>query len=367
VRVAAVAALVLLLAGCARSPDPLPPGTIEGGLALAPVLDGLASPVFFLEEPALGSFFVAEQGGTVIRVQGGERSTFLDLSAQVSRGGEQGLLGLAFHPRLADGDARFYVHFTDAGGDTRVHEYAVVQGLAVFRRELLAEAQPYSNHNGGMLAFGPDGMLYLALGDGGGGGDPDDRAQDLESRLGKILRLDVDGDSLAPADNPFVGTAGRDEVWHYGLRNPWRFSFDRANGDLWIGDVGQGAWEEVDVARAGQKGLNFGWDAFEGTHRHEAGDAPGHVLPVAEYDHSNNRQAVTGGYVYRGQAIPSLQGTYLFADYASGEVWGLDAATGTGMRPLLTTGFPVSSFGEDAAGELYLVGLGGTVHKLAPG
>lgn len=361
----AAAVASLLLAGCAHAPDPLPPGAAAEGLALEPFLQGLDRPVFVTEQEGLG-FVVVEQGGRLVLAQGGRLSTLLDLAGQISAGGERGLLGLAFHPDFADGDARLFVHFTDAGGDTRLDEYRMEGGRPAFQRTLFTAEQPYSNHNGGMLAFGPDGKLYLGLGDGGGGGDPEDRAQDLGEPLGKVLRFDVDGPGTIPDDNPFVGRGGRGEVWHYGLRNPWRFSFDRATGDLWIGDVGQGSWEEVDVARAGSKDLNFGWDSFEGTHRYEAGDAPGHVPPVAEYDHSNGRQAVTGGYVYRGKAIPSLVGTYLFADYASGEVWGLDAASGSGMRPLLTTGFPVSSFGEDRAGELYLVGLNGVVERLVP-
>jgi glucose/arabinose dehydrogenase len=304
---------------------------------------------------------------------------FLDVASRTSSGGERGLLGLAFSPSFTD-DRRFFVNYTDPGGNTVVAEYRVSAddpGRAdpASERVVLRIEQPYANHNGGGLAFGPDGLLWIGTGDGGSGGDPEGRAQRLDTLLGKFLRIDPDPQDGAPytvpADNPFVGRDGaRAEIWASGLRNPWRFSFDRATGDLWIGDVGQGAWEEIDVLRTGTAGgANLGWNVMEGSHCFEPAegcDTDGLVLPVAEYDHGQGC-SVTGGVVYRGAAIPGLAGTYLFGDFCSGTIWGLDAAAGRpAARVLAATGLAIASFGEDEAGELYVADLsGGRVLRVA--
>jgi glucose/arabinose dehydrogenase len=297
----------------------------------------------------------------------------LDLSSQVSLGAEQGLLGLAFSP-----DGRFlYVNFTDTKGDTHVTVFAMHRGRAdpATRRDVLFVRQPFSNHNGGNLVFGPDGYLYIGLGDGGGGGDPQGNGQSLSTLLGKILRISPHPTGgrpyTVPASNPFVHRAGaRPEIWAYGLRNPWRFSFDRATGDLWIGDVGQSSWEEVDVQRASSTGgENYGWNAMEGMHAYGgASPPPGAVPPVFEYPHTGGRCAVTGGYVYRGSAIPALVGAYVFGDFCAGRLEALRMRGGRivdhwSLGPTVPN---LSSFGEDGSGELYAMSLSGGVYRLAP-
>ena len=327
-----------------------------------PVVSGLDAPVHVSaprSEP--GRLYVVEQAGVIRVVENGRlrAEPFLDIRSSVLSGGEQGLLSVAFHPRFAE-NRRFYVNYTDRNGDTRVVEYRSNgrRALPPSRRELLFVRQPYAKHNGGQLAFGPDGYLYVGMGDGGSGGDPENRAQDLASRLGKLLRLNVDR----------AGAAW--QVAGYGLRNPWRFSFDRATGDLYIGDVGQGDWEEIDFLPRVSPGLeNYGWDVFEGRHRFEEKELNPRgklVEPVAEYDHSEGC-SVTGGFVYRGKDIPALRGRYLYGDYCSGTVWSLRIAGGkaTGIRREAIRVDELSSFGEDARGELYLVALGGTVYRLA--
>ena len=324
-----------------------------------------------------GRLFIASQAGQIwsVSADGNVRpEPMLDLAPFIVSGGEQGLLGLALHPDFPS-DARAFVNYTGRDGDTLISSIALdptnpdrfdVGSL----RELLFIDQPYANHNGGGVLFGPDGFLYLALGDGGAGGDPHDNGQGLDTLLGKILRIDVDADGreyAVPADNPFASTDGMDEIWHYGLRNPWRLSFDRATGDLWIGDVGQNQWEEVDVARSGEGGLNFGWNRMEGAHCFQ-GDGcsrDGLEPPVTEYDHSQGC-TVIGGYVYRGEAFPIMTGTYLFADYCSGVVFAIDSATDALVEPAQVgriDGSP-SAFGEDADGELYVATLGGSIYRL---
>lgn len=362
------------------------------GLDLEPFLQGLDDPVSLTHAgDGSGRLFLVEQGGT-IRVwdESLVAAPFLDLSGtganRVLAGGERGLLGLAFHPGYAD-NGRFFVYYTAFGGDLTIAQYTNPEpgdneADAASERVLLTiEHSQYSNHNGGMLAFGPQGHLFIGTGDGGAGGDPDNNAQDRDSLLGKVLRIDVDravgSIPYLPAEgNPFSGSEGRAEVWAYGLRNPWRFSFDRGasdgtgRGDLWLGDVGQNAWEEINHEPFGiPGGRNYGWSRFEGTHPYNvARNAPDAVDPVAEYDHTwggASHQAVTGGYVYRG-AHPDLQGTYLFADFASGFIWSLRPdGTGWTMAKELDTDLYISSFGEDEAGELYVVDLGGEVHRIA--
>jgi glucose/arabinose dehydrogenase len=322
------------------------------------------------DDPAL---YVAEKAGRVVAVRDGhvDPTPILDLGGDVSLGSEQGLLGLVFSP-----DGRFlYVNFTDTNGNTHVTEFAM-KGRAVpdSRRDVLVVDQPFSNHNGGNLVFGPDGYLYIGLGDGGGAGDPDGNGQSLSTLLGKMLRISPrpsGGEPYGiPPDNPFVGVAGaRPEIWAYGLRNPWRYSFDRTTGALWIGDVGQSAWEEVDMQPTdAPPGRNYGWNAMEGAHPFE-GTAPSHaILPVYEYSHDTGGCVVTGGYVYRGTAIPDLSGAYVFADFCLGMLEAVRVRNGkvVGQRELGPTVRDVSSFGEDAAGELYAMSLDGGLYELVP-
>jgi glucose/arabinose dehydrogenase len=332
-------------------------------------------------DPAM---YVVEKVGRIRALRNGvlDPKPVLDLTSMVgSSSNEQGLLGLAFSP---DG-SKLYVDYTNRDGDTRVDEYAVGADGAVdtaSRRQVLAQDQPEVNHNGGEVAFGPDGMLYIGLGDGGAAGDqgpghvPGGNAQSLGTWLGKILRIDPTPSSgkayTVPADNPFVGTAGaRPEIWAYGLRNPWRFSWDTATGDLWIGDVGQDAWEEVDLATKASgagRGVNYGWNVWEGTHRYRDGDAPGAVMPVFDYSHDGGNCSVTGGFVYRGTKIPALRGGYLFADYCGGTLRTLAAQDGKVVqdRVLPVRAAGINSFGRDASGELYAVTDGGDVYRVDP-
>jgi glucose/arabinose dehydrogenase len=336
----------------------------------------VSAPVALAMRPGDEALYVAEKGGRVRAVRGGavDATPVLDISSQVSTGGEQGLLGLAFPP---DG-AFLYVYFTNRAGDSRLVEYPFDGRRADpgGAREMLAVDQPFANHNGGQLSFGPDGRLYLGLGDGGSGNDPFDNAQNLGTLLGKILRLDArPGDGRpygVPPDNPFVGRAGaRPEIWVYGLRNPWRFSFDRQSGDLWIGDVGQSTLEEIDFRPAGEaSGTNFGWAAYEGSRRHKATvDAPGAVGPVHEYPtRDDGACAVTGGYVYRGTRIPALTGAYLYADYCIGDIIALRLTNGrvTDVQPLGINADQLSSVGEDHHGELLVLTLTGRIHRIEP-
>jgi glucose/arabinose dehydrogenase len=325
-------------------------------------------------DPAL---YVAEKVGRVVAIRGGDAdpTPVLDVTHDVSLGSEQGLLGIAFSP---DG-AWLYVDLTDTSGDTRVLAYAMGDRTAdaASRREILFVGQPYSNHNGGQLAFGSDGDLYIGLGDGGGGGDPQGNGQSLGTLLGKILRIDPTPDApepyRVPPDNPFVGTPGaRPEIWDLGLRNPWRFSFDAATGDLWIGDVGQSAWEEIDLEPAGSGGgRNYGWNAMEGTHRYAGGADPERSMvdPIFEYPHDGSVCAVTGGYRYRGSDLAELRGWYVFADFCGGSLEAIRPSGGGGVhRDLGPSVENLASFGEDAAGELYAMSLSGPVYRLvAPG
>jgi len=335
-----------------------------GSLVLETVASGLESPVYVTaapEEP--DRLYVVEQAGR-IRVLEGEKlveEPFLDITSQVSSGGERGLLSVAFHPRYAS-NGLFYVDYTDLNGDTRVKEYRVSSPGAepVEVRELLYVDQPYANHNGGQLAFGPDGLLYVGMGDGGSSGDPENRAQDLSSRLGKLLRLDVDGSSTEW------------EMAAYGLRNPWRFSFDRETGDLWIADVGQSSVEEVDFVPLAdlQRLHNFGWDVYEGSEVFaDKMPTPGGklVAPITEYGHDLGC-SITGGYVYRGSAVRTQAwGRYFYGDYCSGRIWSVARWNGEVSRrshPFRVPG--LTSFGEDASGELYLVSTDGVIRRLAP-
>jgi glucose/arabinose dehydrogenase len=312
--------------------------------------------------------YVATQGGTVVALRSGDEPvTVMDISRQVRDGGEQGLLGLVFSP---DGN-RMYVHYSGAAsGETVLDEYTMVDGRPdpSTRRLLLTLPQPQVNHNGGQLAFGPDGYLYLGLGDGGGAGDrgtghaSGGNGQSLTTLLGKILRIDPRPSGAnayaVPADNPFVGANARPEIYVYGLRNPWRFSFDRTTGDLWVADVGQNEYEEVTRLPAGEiAGTNLGWNLFEGTHTYREGEDADVVMPIVELSHADGNCSITGGYVYRGTKIPRLRGWYLYTDYCNGTLRAakVDTHGEVQERDLDITTANVSSFGEDEAGELYVL------------
>lgn len=331
----------------------------------------LEQPTDMAIRPGDETLYVAERPGRVVALRGdAEPEAILDISADVSGGGEQGLLAIEF---TADGSF-LYTHYTDVDGHTRLVEWAM-QGARAdtgSRRDVLKLEQPFANHNGGAIEFGPDGFLYMALGDGGSGGDPEGNAQNLGTLLGKILRIHPrpteNAPYAVPSSNPFLGSSGaRGEIWAYGLRNPWQISFDRFTGDLWIGDVGQGEIEEIDFQPASSRGgENYGWDRLEGTQAFEGSPPETHVLPVHEYRHGTTNCSVTGGVVYRGDAIAALQGAYLFADYCAGEVQALRLADGkvAEVAPLNISVPSIVSFGEDADGELYMLSLDGGVFRL---
>jgi glucose/arabinose dehydrogenase len=313
-----------------------------------------------------GKLYVVEQPGLILVLQNGKVRTqpFLDIRRLVRSGGEQGLLSIAFHPNYAK-NHRFFVYFNDKSGDVRVFEFRSngTVGLPGTAKSLLRVGhRQYSNHDGGQLQFGPDGRLYAGTGDGGSGGDPHNHAQNLSSRLGKLLRLNVDK------------RGARWQTVGYGLRNPWRFSWDRATRDLYIGDVGQGEWEEVDVRTpAQQRALNnYGWRVWEGRSRYTSGQRVNPrgnlVFPIVVYSHSGGHCSITGGYVYRGSAVPAARGRYFYGDYCSGTIWSLRAVNGK-LRGVRREPFKVpslSSFGQDAAGELYATSLDGTIYRLGP-
>jgi glucose/arabinose dehydrogenase len=320
---------------------------------------GFDNPVLLTHAPGEpGAVYVVEQTGRVIRLRSGRRTVFLDVRGQVEFGGEQGLLGLAFHPRYAR-NRLFYVAYTSNLGRNTVARYRSngAQAVRTSRKILLNVPDPYGNHNGGHLAFGPDGRLFTSIGDAGSGGDPEDRSQDMTSLFGKLLALDV--------SKPAV----RWQIDGLGLRNPWRFSFDRATGDLYIGDVGQGAIEEVNVTPRSSPGLeNYGWDVYEGSRRFEDTDlGPGKlVFPVFEYSHSQGC-SITGGYVYRGRARPAERGRYVFGDYCTGTVWSFRLSSGE-ARDVRTEPFRIeglTSFGENAAGELFATSSSGSIYRLS--
>jgi glucose/arabinose dehydrogenase len=355
------------------------PATLS--LGLVQIADGLNSPVFATHAgDGSGRLFVVEKKGQiqVLDADGRLKQPFLDIRKRVGNGGsEQGLLGLAFHPNFGL-NGRLFVYYTDRKGNTVISRFQAnaerTEADPDSEVVLLTAEQPASNHNGGMLAFGPDGKLYAGLGDGGGADNEFGNGQKLSALLGKILRIDVDSGVTytVPADNPFTGQANaRPETWAYGLRNPWRFSFDRQTGDLWIADVGQGDWEEVNFQPAGSRsGANFGWSIMEGTHCFDATtcDQTGLTLPVAEYAHGRDC-SVSGGYVYRGAAQPRLQGVYFYGDYCSGIIRGLakDADGQWQSAELLDTDLQISSFGETEDGEVLVVDYGGAVYRLVEG
>jgi glucose/arabinose dehydrogenase len=373
--------LACLLTGCGSksTPSPITGGPIPA-LVLTPVVSGLSSPVD-LEFPNDGSgrMFVVQQAGSIRVANNGSlvATPFLDISVKVSSGGEMGLLGLAFHPQFTQNHL-FYVHYdrTVAGQiQSVIAEYHVSAGDANLadpnsERILLTVDQPFSNHKGGQIVFGPDGFLYIGFGDGGSGGDPMGNGQNLQTMLGKMLRIDVNSQSggkqyAIPPSNPFANGGGLPEIWTYGLRNPWRFSFERGGSRLFVGDVGQDAFEEVDLLEGGK---NYGWNVMEGLHCYNPASGcnmTGLTMPIVEYPHSDG-EAVMGGFVYKGTAISGLPGAYVFGDYISGTMWKLvESPPGTWTRStLLSTGRNISSFGQDTAGELYVIDYSGSVLKL---
>jgi glucose/arabinose dehydrogenase len=360
-------------------------------LTLTPFKSGFASPVFMTAaHDGSGRLFVAEQGGRVkvISRDGTVLPTpLLDISKRVSKGTEQGLLGLAFHPNFKT-NGKFYVDFTNLAGDTAINEYRLSppssNRVTLPGRRILTIDQPYVNHNGGDIAFGPDGFLYIGMGDGGSAGDPGNRAQSRNTLLGKILRINVNGHTatrgyLIPSSNPYVGRAGRDEIWSYGLRNPWRFSIDPATGALWIGDVGQNRFEEVDrslrgIYKVGGRGRNYGWRVLEGRHCFIPATGcsrVGKTMPLIEYAHDNpnttdDNCAVTGGYVYRGNAYPLLRGQYVYGDFCSGRIWTISAGASPLVKPTLRldTSLAISSFALNGGGELYVLSLDGGIYRV---
>jgi len=362
--------------------------TVAGaGVVLQKVVGGLKNPVYVTSpHDGSGRLFVVEQGGKIKIIKSGRvlATPFLDISSLVSKGGEQGLLGLAFHPDFK-ANGLFFVDYTRSNGDTVIARYrrSSTNGNVAVRSSaypILTVPQPYANHNGGMITFGPDKYLYIGLGDGGSNGDPGNRAQNVDSLLGKILRINVNGGNshhryLIPSSNPYVAKAGRDEIWSSGLRNPWRFSFDHATGDMWIGDVGQSSWEEIDRAYVNGtatnwgRGLNYGWHVLEGTHCYPSGttcSTAGMTMPVTQYDHGQGC-SVTGGYVYRGPDVPALRDRYVFADFCSGRIWTIPRTASPGVAPqlLVDTSFTISSFGEGGLYELFVVNRGGgTIYRL---
>ena len=378
------------------NPTPVPPGVcalgapVPGAPALIAtrVVSGLISPLDLQSVPGDSSrLFVVEQGGRIRVVRGGAlvASPFMDISARISSGGERGLLGLAFHPQFMS-NGRFFVNYTDRAGDTHISEFrapspAADTADAATEREVMFVRQPFANHNGGGLAFGPDGFLYIGLGDGGSAGDPFGNAQNLGTRLGKMLRIDINGGAPfgSPPDNPFVGRSGAlPEIWAYGLRNPWRFSFDRSTGDLYIGDVGQGALEEIDVGLASRRGgENYGWNVMEGTRCFNPASGcnqSGLTLPVTEYGRSDGF-SVTGGYVYRGCRMPGYSGHYFYADYGTGMIRSFRLENGRAVEPRDWTSAlsgPTrqirnpSSFGVDSDGEIYIVDYDGELYRIEP-
>ena len=367
--------LILVLGACEAQEDE----SVNEVFALEEVASGFTQPLLVTHAgDASGRIFVVQQNGVIYAVENGVRAAapFLDVSGLLgSSSGEQGLLGLAFHPNYTE-NGRFFIYYTAPGDDSVIAGYQVSADPSVAdaesRTELLSFAQPYQNHNGGHIAFGPDGYLYIGTGDGGSGGDPENSGQTLSTYLGKLLRIDVDrigvdnGEPYAiPDDNPDLGAEALPEIWAYGLRNPWRFSFDRETDELFIGDVGQNKIEEISYQPANSAGgENYGWNIMEGDECFNDAqcDTAGLTMPILSYDHGQGR-SVTGGYVYRGETIPELTGSYIYADI-NGKVWVASREADTWTSELMTeTGRTITSFGEDEAGELYLVDYAGAVLK----
>ena len=373
--------IVNFLISCGQATHP-PTAVAPPQLTLAPFVTGLNNPLG-LEQPDDGSgrFFVVEQSGLIRIIQNGSvlNTPFLDIRGKVHFAGESGLLGVSFHPGYAQ-NGHFYVNYVRLVNSQRqsiIAEYKVLstdpnQADLASERILLTVNQPsFDNHKAGQLAFGTDGFLYFGLGDGGSGGDPFGNGQNTQVLLGKLMRIDVNSTTgnlpyAIPTDNPFANGGGRPEIWAYGLRNPWRFSFDSQSGRLFLADVGQASWEEVDLI---DKGGDYGWNVMEGSHCYNPSsgcNSAGIILPITEYSHAEG-QAIIGGFVYHGSAIPALQGVYIFGDFVAGKIWGIQENSGSWARTLLAnTGKNLSAFGRDQNGELYAVDYGGAVWKIIP-
>lgn len=362
--------------GAVTQPPPPPPADLTAQL----VASGLSSPVHVTAPVGDDRVFIVEQPGRIRIVQGGQlrSAAFLDITSLVGSGGERGLLSMAFHPGYAT-NGYFFVNYTDLGGDTRVARYTVSGDPNIAdpgsAKLILTVAQPFSNHNGGLIAFGPDGMLYIGMGDGGSGGDPQEHGQDLGTLLGALLRIDVDaGDPYAiPPDNPFVGQGGiRAEIWAFGLRNPWRFSFDPPANRLFVADVGQNRREEVNAVPATSGAINYGWRIMEGS---LCFDPPtncnqtGLTLPVLDYPTGGGDCSVIGGFVYRGRVMPGAVGLYFYSDWCGGWLKSFRLESGQAVEQrtwaIGAIGM-VTSFGQDGAGELYLTSGNGRVYRLVP-
>lgn len=360
----------------ATTPADAPPANAE----LSPVqlerYTSLAFPMMTgLHQMPDGRWLVLEQQGRIMTFREGDSqaTVFLDLRDRVTSGGEEGLLGLALAPDFATSGV-FFVDYSAANPRRSVLSSFTSSGAEADRaseRIILEVAQPFANHNGGQLAFGPDGFLYYGLGDGGSGGDPQGHGQNKDTLLGSLLRIDVRDRTryVVPPDNPLVGQAGRPEIWAYGLRNPWRFSFDTATGALWLADVGQNSWEEVNLIT---KGGNYGWNIMEGAHcfRGASCDQAGLVLPIFEYARSGGDCSVTGGFVYRGSQVPALRGAYVYGDYCSGSVWALRSSAGVAgaHAEIAMSGTRIGSFAQDRAGEVYVLehATQGRIFRIAP-
>ena len=373
--------LVLSLAAltCNATRTSHPDSHSDARIGIRRIASGFSQPIGLVAaHDGTGRLFVIEQQGRIRildRAGNVQPGVFLDVTSKVACCGEQGLLGLAFHPQY-EANGFFFVNYTDRSGDTVVSRYRVSSDPSVAdaasESVLLRVDQPFSNHNGGHLLFGPDGFLYIGLGDGGSGGDPGNRAQNLGDLLGKMLRIDVSGNGAytIPSDNPFLGIAGaRPEIWSYGLRNPWRYSFDRDTGDLWIADVGQGEWEEINFQPAASSGgENYGWRRMEGNHCFNPSsgcDTGSLVRPVAEYNHDRGRCSVTGGYVYRGPGYPAMRGLYIYGDFCSGTIFTTRRAGSTFETSVaVESGRTISSFGEAEDGELYLTDYSGAIYRV---
>jgi glucose/arabinose dehydrogenase len=372
---------LIALAACSSGSDTSEPGPLptDFKLALQEIASGLSSPVYVAAPSSDARLFVVEQPGRIRLIENGQllATPFLDISSRVSTGGERGMFSVAFHPQYRT-NGFFYVYFTGPSGELRIERFTVSsnanQANPSSAKVILTVVHPRQNYNGGLALFGPDGMLYLGLGDGGGGGDPDLNGQNQTTLPGKILRIDVStGDPYSiPSGNPFAGrTDASQEIWAMGLRNPWRFAFDQSAGTLYVADVGQGAREEVNVVTATRAAVNYGWNVLEGSQCFVSPgcSVKGFELPILEYGHENGQCSITGGFVYRGAAIPELAGTYFYADYCAGWVKSFrynGSASDKRDWSLGSIGF-ITSFGEDSNRELYLTSSNGRVFKFVRG
>jgi glucose/arabinose dehydrogenase len=365
------------LVACSQGSAVITNAPPSGAVSLEPVASGFDNPVYVTHAGWGKDLYVVEKTGKVKILENGttvRATAFLDLAGGLDTNGERGLLSIAFHPKYATNNF-VYAYYTAQNGDLTISRFTVNPATKVAGNKLdvLVVPHPRGNHNGGQLQFGPDGYLYIGTGDGGGGGDPDRNGSNKLTLLGKMLRIDVDKNDPGlpygiPDGNPFKTSGGAKEVWAYGLRNPWRFSFDRSTGDLWIGDVGQGKFEEVNVTPKGSSApRNYGWNTTEGKSCYEAStcDKTGIDLPILDYGRGAGDTSITGGYVYRGMASPKIAGKYIYADFSSGRIWSLSRSGETISNALeVDTADNVSSFGEGADGELYVVALGGKVSRL---